>query len=176
LCVLAQHHQAAGEIDLGGRLPGQELGRPFERLARLDEAAKLETRLTEDVKRLPGIGSGFGDLRQERLRPGKVTGGSALHGVARQRLDLEVGKRHERPLAEAAAKKKLLVGAAECSRPPERLFRFETQLAAAETEVANGAAVKGSNLSATASTSAPLGKNRAQDGGNVMQAPDHGAM
>jgi hypothetical protein len=55
---------------------------------------------------LPRVGPGLRDLRQERLRPGKVAGGSALHGVARQRLDLEVGKRHKRRLAEAVAKKK----------------------------------------------------------------------
>jgi hypothetical protein len=104
--VLAQHHEAAGEIDVGGGFPGQELGCPFQRLARLGEAAELEAGLSEDMHGLPRVGPGLGDLRQERLRPGEVAGGGALHGIARQRLDLEFGERHERRLAEAAAKQK----------------------------------------------------------------------
>jgi hypothetical protein len=48
------------------------------------------------VKRLPGVGPRFGDLRQQRLGASKVAGDRALHGVAGQRLDLEVGEGHAR--------------------------------------------------------------------------------
>ena len=95
-CVLAQHRQAAGEVDLGRDFLGQELGGALQRLARLGEAAELQPRLAQKMQRLPGIGPRLDDLRQQRLGAGEVAGGRALHGVARQRLDLEVGEGHRR--------------------------------------------------------------------------------
>ena len=90
--MLAQHREAAGQVDLGGGLLGQELGGALQRLARLGETAELQSRLAQQMQRLAGIGPRLGDLRQQRLGAGEVAGGGALHGVARQRLDLEVGE------------------------------------------------------------------------------------
>ena len=90
LCVLAQHRKATGEIDLGGDILGQELGGALQRLARLGETAELQPRLAQEMERLAGIGPRFGDLRQQRLGAGEVAGRGALHGVAGQRLELEV--------------------------------------------------------------------------------------
>ena len=97
--VVAQHSEAACEIDLCRGIFGQELGGALQRLARFGEAAELQSRLTEEIKRLSGIGLRFGHLGQQGLGAGKVAGGRTLHGVADQRLDLEVRKRHARPLA-----------------------------------------------------------------------------
>ena len=98
--VIAQHRQAAGEVDLGGGLLGQELGGALQRLTRLGEAAELQSCLAQKMKRLPGVGPRFGDLRQQRLGPGEVAGGRALHGIARECLDLEVGEGHPPRLAQ----------------------------------------------------------------------------
>ena len=88
--MVTQHRQAACEIDLRRGVLGQKLGGTLQRLARLDETAELQPRLTKEIEHLPGIGSRLGHLRQQRLGAGKVAGGGALHGVAGQRLDLEV--------------------------------------------------------------------------------------
>ena len=98
LLVVAQHREAAREIDLGRGILGQELGGALQRLARLGEAAELQPRLAQEIEHLAGIGPRVGHLRQQRLGAGEVAGGRALHGVAGQRLDLEVGKGHARPL------------------------------------------------------------------------------
>ena len=102
--MIAQHRQAAGQVDLGGGLLGQELGGALQRLACLGEAAELQPRLAQQMQRLPGVGPRLGDLRQQRLGAGEVAGGRALHGVARQRLDLEVGEGHPPRLAEGQAR------------------------------------------------------------------------
>ena len=88
--VFAQHRKAAREIDLRRGVLGQELGGALQRLARLGEAAELQSGLAEEIEHLAGIGPRLGHLRQQRLGAGKVAGGRALHGVAGQRLDLEV--------------------------------------------------------------------------------------
>ena len=90
LLVLAQHREAAREIDLGGGILGQELGRALQGFTRLGETSELQPRLAQEIEHLSGIGPRFGHLRQQRLGAGEVAGGRALHGIAGQRLDLEV--------------------------------------------------------------------------------------
>ena len=90
LVVLAQHRKAAREIDLRRGVLGQELGGTLQRLARLGETAELQPGLAQEIEYLAGIGPRLGHLRQQRLGAGKIAGGRALHGVAGQRLDLEV--------------------------------------------------------------------------------------
>jgi hypothetical protein len=64
-------------------------------------------------------------LREQRLGAGKVAGGGALHGVAGQRLNLEIGKRHGGLYQEAfaRAKKKPAVDREAEDRPPARVRR-----------------------------------------------------
>ena len=102
--MITQHRQAAGQVDLRSGLLGQELGGALQRLACLGETAELQPRLAQQMQRLSGIGPRFDDLRQQWLGTDEVAGGGALHGVARQRLDLEVGEGHPPRLAEGQAR------------------------------------------------------------------------
>ena len=67
---------------------GQELGGALQRLARFGEAAELQPRLSQQMQRLAGIRPLGHELGEQRLGAGEVTGLGALHGVARESLDL----------------------------------------------------------------------------------------
>ena len=97
--MLAQHAEAAGEIDLGADLLGHELGGALQGLARLGEAAELQPRLAKQMLGLPGVGTRLGDLRQQGLGGREVARRGALDGVAGECLKLEVRQRHTRRLA-----------------------------------------------------------------------------
>ncbi len=90
--VPAQPVEAAGQVDVCGRVARQELRCAFERLMRLGKAAELQPGLAEQVEGLAGIGTGLRDLRQQRLRRSEVSRCGAPNCIAGQGLDLGVGK------------------------------------------------------------------------------------
>ena len=102
--VFAEHAQATGEVDLGADFLGQELGGALQRLARLGEAAELQSRLAQQMQRLARNWAAPRRPGRAAARRREVAGRGALHGVAGQRLKLEIGKRHAPRLASGAAR------------------------------------------------------------------------
>ncbi len=104
--MCAQDAEAAREIDLCGRIPGQKSGRALQRLARLGESSQLQPCLAQQVQRLARVGPGVDHLREQRLGCAKIAGGGAPDRVAGKGIDLLVGERHDQRLADDRGKEK----------------------------------------------------------------------